>query len=101
MKLQRVTVIGGGLAGSECAWQLARRGVPVTLREMKPQRREVMLIDAALRRMDTGVFGTCVDCGYDIPIERLEALPFAIRCEEDATRHELEMRGGPQVTPSI
>ncbi|HLM43728.1 MAG TPA: FAD-dependent oxidoreductase, partial [Myxococcaceae bacterium] len=39
MKLQRVTVIGGGLAGSECAWQLARRGVPVTLREMKPQRR--------------------------------------------------------------
>ncbi|ATB26740.1 methylenetetrahydrofolate--tRNA-(uracil(54)-C(5))-methyltransferase (FADH(2)-oxidizing) TrmFO [Melittangium boletus] len=39
MKFQRVTVIGGGLAGSECAWQLARRGVPVTLREMKPQRR--------------------------------------------------------------
>jgi methylenetetrahydrofolate--tRNA-(uracil-5-)-methyltransferase len=35
----RVTVIGGGLAGSECAWQLARRGVPVTLREMKPHKR--------------------------------------------------------------
>ena len=31
---QRVTVIGGGLAGSECAYQLARRGIPVTLREM-------------------------------------------------------------------
>ena len=31
-----VTVIGAGLAGSECAWQLARRGVHVTLREMKP-----------------------------------------------------------------
>ncbi|HEX5752145.1 MAG TPA: TraR/DksA C4-type zinc finger protein [Archangium sp.] len=68
---------------------------------MEAQRREVMLIDAALRRMDTGVFGTCVDCGYDIPIERLEALPFAIRCEEDATRHELEVRGGPQATPTI
>jgi methylenetetrahydrofolate--tRNA-(uracil-5-)-methyltransferase len=39
VKPQRVTVIGGGLAGSECAWQLARRGVPVTLREMKPLRR--------------------------------------------------------------
>ncbi|OJH38104.1 methylenetetrahydrofolate--tRNA-(uracil(54)-C(5))-methyltransferase (FADH(2)-oxidizing) TrmFO [Cystobacter ferrugineus] len=39
MKHQRVTVIGGGLAGSECAWQLAKRGVPVTLREMKPHRR--------------------------------------------------------------
>ncbi|HEX8702229.1 MAG TPA: methylenetetrahydrofolate--tRNA-(uracil(54)-C(5))-methyltransferase (FADH(2)-oxidizing) TrmFO [Myxococcaceae bacterium] len=35
----RVTVIGGGLAGSECAWQLARRGVAVTLREMKPVKR--------------------------------------------------------------
>jgi len=34
-----VTVIGGGLAGSECAYQLARRGVPVLLREMKPVRR--------------------------------------------------------------
>ncbi len=68
---------------------------------MESQRREIMLIDAALRRMDTGVFGTCVDCGYEIPIERLEALPFAIRCEEDATRHELEMRGGHQATPSI
>jgi methylenetetrahydrofolate--tRNA-(uracil-5-)-methyltransferase len=39
VKSQRVTVIGGGLAGSECAWQLARRGVPVTLREMKPLKR--------------------------------------------------------------
>lgn len=36
---QRVTVIGGGLAGSECAYQLARRGIPVTLREMKPHKR--------------------------------------------------------------
>ena len=34
-----VTVIGAGLAGSECAWQLARRGVHVTLREMKPETR--------------------------------------------------------------
>ena len=35
----RVTVIGAGLAGSEAAWQLAQRGVQVTLREMKPQKR--------------------------------------------------------------
>jgi len=32
----RVTVIGAGLAGSEAAWQLASRGVPVTLYEMRP-----------------------------------------------------------------
>ena len=33
-----VTVIGAGLAGCEAAWQLARRGIPVTLREMKPEK---------------------------------------------------------------
>ena len=34
-----VTVIGAGLAGSECAWQLAQRGISVTLREMKPEKK--------------------------------------------------------------
>ena len=33
-----VTVIGAGLAGCECAWQLAQRGISVTLMEMKPQK---------------------------------------------------------------
>jgi methylenetetrahydrofolate--tRNA-(uracil-5-)-methyltransferase len=34
-----VTVVGGGLAGSEAAWALAERGVRVTLREMRPERK--------------------------------------------------------------
>ena len=34
--MEQVCVLGAGLAGSECAWQLARRGVPVRLVEMKP-----------------------------------------------------------------
>jgi len=33
---QTVTIIGAGLAGSEAAWQLARRGIPVRLHEMRP-----------------------------------------------------------------
>jgi len=33
----RVTVIGGGLAGSEAAWQAAQRGLDVTLYEMRPR----------------------------------------------------------------
>ena len=33
-----VTVVGAGLAGSEAAWQLCRRGIPVRLVEMKPQK---------------------------------------------------------------
>ena len=35
----QATVIGAGLAGSECAWQLAKRGVSVTLCEMKPEKK--------------------------------------------------------------
>lgn len=34
-----VSVIGAGLAGSEAAWQLAQRGVEVTLYEMKPEKK--------------------------------------------------------------
>jgi methylenetetrahydrofolate--tRNA-(uracil-5-)-methyltransferase len=35
---ERVTIVGGGLAGSEAAWQLARRGIAVDLLEMRPVR---------------------------------------------------------------
>lgn len=34
--MDKITVLGAGLAGSECAWQLAKRGLPVRLVEMKP-----------------------------------------------------------------
>ena len=36
MALKIVHIIGGGLAGSEAAWQLAQAGVPVALHEMRP-----------------------------------------------------------------
>ena len=38
MEHQSVTVLGAGLAGCEAAWQLARRGIPVEVREMKPEK---------------------------------------------------------------
>ena len=37
-KKLRVVIVGGGLAGSEAAWQIARAGVPVILHEMRPVR---------------------------------------------------------------
>ena len=37
-KAKPIHVIGGGLAGSEAAWQIARAGVPVVLHEMRPVR---------------------------------------------------------------
>lgn len=36
--MKPIHVIGGGLAGSEAAWQIARAGVPVVLHEMRPER---------------------------------------------------------------
>ena len=36
---ETVTVIGAGLAGSEAAWQLAKRGIKVRLIEMKPEKK--------------------------------------------------------------
>ncbi len=38
MEKQPIHVIGGGLAGTEAAWQIAQAGVPVILYEMRPQR---------------------------------------------------------------
>ncbi len=36
--MEPVHIIGGGLAGSEAAWQIAKAGVPVILHEMRPVR---------------------------------------------------------------
>jgi len=38
-QIKPVHVIGGGLAGSEAAWQIAQAGVPVVLHEMRPHRK--------------------------------------------------------------
>ena len=38
VRMQPIHIIGGGLAGSEAAWQIASRGVPVVLHEMRPVR---------------------------------------------------------------
>jgi methylenetetrahydrofolate--tRNA-(uracil-5-)-methyltransferase len=38
MEIEPIKVIGGGLAGTEAAWQIAQAGVPVTLYEMRPSR---------------------------------------------------------------
>jgi RNA polymerase-binding protein DksA len=37
-------------------------------------------IDAALRRIEDGTYGTCTNCGKPIPEERLEARPWATLC---------------------
>src|SRR2546425_3476585 len=54
MKTERfepVHIVGGGLAGSEAAWQIATRGVPVLLHEMRPRRTTAAHKSAALAEL--------------------------------------------------
>jgi DnaK suppressor protein len=45
-------------------------------------------IDEALRRLDAGVYGSCVECDGEISEPRLRALPFAVRCQVCEERRE-------------
>jgi DnaK suppressor protein len=57
-------------------------------------------IGEARRALAHGTYGTCVDCGREIPAARLEAIPEAVRCVEDQRRFEgrhRQVHGGHQV----
>ena len=45
-------------------------------------------IDAALGRIENETYGTCVNCGAQIPPERLEAMPWATLCIECKRKEE-------------
>ncbi len=49
-------------------------------------------VDEALHRLAAGKYGVCVECGEPIPVARLRALPFAVRCLP--CRERLEARPG-------
>src|SRR5919201_1371753 len=50
-RVEAVHVIGGGLAGTEAAWQIAARGVPVVLHEMRPMHTTAAHKTAALAEL--------------------------------------------------
>ena len=43
-------------------------------------------VEAALERMEDGSYGTCSVCGKEIPLERLEAVPWTTLCIDDARK---------------
>ena len=62
---------------------------------------EARSVEIAQQRLAEGSYGTCVDCGNEIPEARLEAIPEAIRCIDDQNRYEAQLRarGGPPAGP--
>lgn len=49
---------------------------------------EIRDIDAARKRIEAGSYGVCMDCGTDIPFERLMAYPTAKRCFSCQSKRE-------------
>ena len=55
---------------------------------------ELRDLEVARMRMDGGTYGTCTDCGSEIPLRRLHANPAALRCVACQTRFEKTHAGG-------
>ena len=60
-------------------WGAAPEG-NISLAMVAQQQQLLAQIDAAIKRHKTGTYGRCVGCSEDIPLPRLQALPFAQRC---------------------
>ena len=68
-----------------------QEGIGFALIEMKAE--TLKKIDAAIRRIEEGTYGECCECGEEIPVSRLRALPFAVRCKDcEETRDATELR---------
>jgi len=55
---------------------------------MKALRANLRWVNRALKKMELQTYGTCERCGNPIPIERLDALPWAILCVDCARKGE-------------
>ncbi len=61
---------------------------------------ELHAVEAALKRIEEGTYGICVDCGGEIGYERLRAYPVARRCIACKQRYENE-HAGPAGPPTL
>lgn len=62
------------------------------------QVRELADVEAAITRIEQGVYGSCLDCGAEIELERLRVYPTAKRCQQCQARHENQRR---DTSPSL
>jgi DnaK suppressor protein len=56
------------------------------------EREKLQSIDEAMNRMKTGSYGECEECGDDIEIERLMALPFTRLCLDCKSKQERQKK---------
>ena len=71
---------------ADTATETVEREIGNTLEEH--DERLLGAVDAALKRIDDGTYGKCVNCGAPIPEERLEAMPWATLCIDCKRKEE-------------
>ena len=71
---------------ADTATETVDREIDYTLEEHDG--RLLQAIDEAIARIDAGTFGICVNCGAHIPLERLEAMPWATLCIDCKRKEE-------------
>ena len=64
---------------------------------MQRDQEELREIEQARERMAGGSYGQCVDCGRDIPFERLKAQPSTKRCVACQTAYEKKHQTTPRL----
>lgn len=80
--------------GDDAPQRLPERDIAAALTNQ--EQAELERVTAALQRLERGDYGRCVDCGIDIPFDRLKAEPWALRCVDcEAARERTAARRAP------
>ena len=74
-------------------WAVADEMVALDIAQVSRDVRELAEVEAALARIADGTYGTCIDCGAEIPAARLAVNPSARRCI--ACQEKFEKGGVP------
>src|SRR5258708_5969328 len=75
----------------------ASQSISEALQEGTIATQTLVQVQDALRRIEEGTYGKCLDCGRDIEPARLEAIPWAEYCLKDQERRDraAQVQGGP------
>jgi DnaK suppressor protein len=72
--------------GDDAPQRSSDREVDLAMTDIETQ--ELGAVQAALSRLKAGAYGVCIDCAGDIPFDRLQAAPVALRCVACAQARE-------------
>lgn len=93
-EIQRLRGEAGGPEGTEVGDEMdaavSDEERATALEESSIEWRTLQQVRDALKRIEDGTFGKCIDCGRAIQPARLEAVPWTPYCLEDQQKHDTE-----------